>query len=336
MEADEEEGSRFRLCIPETLSGERVDKALARCAPHLSRSQIQRLLSAQAVMQQAAAAQPEESAWQPLRSDNEKVKAGQWFELTIPLPVPLQVEAENIPLSIVYEDKHLLVVNKAAGMTVHPGAGPEGWRGTLVNALLYHCRDGLSGIGGVARPGIVHRLDKETSGLLVVAKNDQAHHHLSSQFAVHSSDRRYLALVKGVPEVNGRIEAPIGRHPRERQKMAVVNGGRAAITHFQRLETWAGCSLLACRLETGRTHQIRVHLAHRGFPLLGDPLYSRPFTPPQRWPEAARQVVGGFARQALHAAMLGFTHPHSGQRLQFTADPPPDMQQLLQMLRSLA
>jgi 23S rRNA pseudouridine1911/1915/1917 synthase len=335
LEAEQEAGEILQIQIPEALAGERLDKALARCATGLSRTAVQRLLTLQAVWQQAAAQSAAAEAWQPVRSDKEKVKAGQWFAVHIPAPVPMALQAEEIPLAILYEDTDLLVVNKPAGMTVHPGAGPAGWRGTLVNALLFHCRDSLSGIGGVERPGIVHRLDKETSGLLVVAKNDGAHQHLSAQFAVHSSERQYLAIVKGVPEVTGTVAAPIGRHPKERQKMAVVANGRAAVTHFRRLESWGGCALLACRLETGRTHQIRVHLAHRGFPLLGDPLYSRPFTPPQRWPQAEREVIGAFARQALHAARLGFTHPKSGERLQFQVEPPEDFQQLLHALRAL-
>ncbi|WP_130471450.1 RluA family pseudouridine synthase [Candidatus Magnetaquicoccus inordinatus] len=330
-------GETIYLQIAEALAGERLDKALARSTTELSRTGIQRLLAMQAVLQQPAAAQYDQSLWQRVASDKERVKAGQWFALQVPAPTPMALQAEAIPLAILYEDQDLLVVNKPAGMTVHPGAGAEGWRGTLVNALLYHCRDSLSGIGGVERPGIVHRLDKETSGLLVVAKNDATHQHLSSQFAIHSTTRNYLAVLKGVPEASGTINAPIGRHPKERQKMAVVAHGRAAVTHFRRLHSWQGSlSLVRCQLETGRTHQIRVHLAAHGFPLLGDPLYGRSFVAPQRWPEEVRALVGNFSRQALHATSLAFTHPKTGKRLQFAADPPADFQQLVQALHSLA
>ncbi|MBF0582967.1 MAG: RluA family pseudouridine synthase [Magnetococcales bacterium] len=320
--------------------GERVDKALALLDPSLSRTAVQRLIAAGAVFRHAAAQAadvPSPQAALPVQEATEKVRSGEWFELLIPAAVPLEVVAEAVLLSVVYEDDDLLVVNKPAGMTVHPGAGPSAWGGTLVNALLHHCRGSLSGIGGVIRPGIVHRLDKETSGLLVVAKNDRTHQHLSEQFKAHSTSRQYWAVVRGRPQpAQGEIHAPIGRHPKERQKMAVVPKGRHAVTHYRLLESFPAFSLLACRLETGRTHQIRVHMAHKGHPLLGDPVYGRPFTPPNSWPAPLRDSVTAFNRQALHAARLGFTHPATGQRLHFEVEAPADFQQLLATLRQLS
>ncbi|MEO5339329.1 MAG: RluA family pseudouridine synthase [Magnetococcus sp. MYC-9] len=330
-------GGQQRLLLHSTpeVIGERVDKALALLDPSLSRTTIQRLITSGAVRRHPTGG----TTTPPMAvlSATEKVRPGEQFELLIPAAVPLEVAAEAIDLPIVYEDNDLLVVNKPAGMTVHPGAGPSAQGGTLVNALLHHCRGSLSGIGGVMRPGIVHRLDKETSGLLVVAKNDHAHQQLSEQFKVHSTSRQYLAIVKGTPQPRqGKVEAPIGRHPKERQKMAVVSQGRHAVTHYRVLESFPSFALLACRLETGRTHQIRVHMAHQGHPLLGDPVYSRPFTPPNHWPEPIKTVVTLFTRQALHAAMLGFTHPGTGQRMQFEAEAPADFQQLLNGLQQLA
>ncbi|MEO5349827.1 MAG: RluA family pseudouridine synthase [Magnetococcus sp. YQC-3] len=327
-------GEQLILHSTEQVVGERVDKALALLDPSLSRTMIQRLIEAGAVLRHPLPGKGDLPV--PVLSAREKVRPGEAFTLRIPAPIPLEVVAEAVALSVLYEDDDLLVVNKPAGMTVHPGAGPGAHGGTLVNALLHHCRGTLSGIGGVMRPGIVHRLDKDTSGLLVVAKHDRAHQDLSAQFKVHSTARQYLAIVKGVPKApQGKVDAPIGRHPKERQKMAVLACGRQAVTHYRLQEPFAGCSLLACRLETGRTHQIRVHMAHLGHPLLGDPVYSRPFPPPAAWPEATRQYVATFQRQALHAAMLGFTHPITGKRLQFEVEAPADFQQLLAMLRSV-
>ncbi|MEO5362935.1 MAG: RluA family pseudouridine synthase [Magnetococcus sp. DMHC-8] len=333
------DGSQIRLLRSAVeVAGERVDKALAVLDPSLSRTMIQRLITAGALFRRSGGDEqaPSSSPLVPVQAATEKVRAGEWYELHIPAAVPLAVAAEALELSIVFEDDDLLVVNKAAGMTVHPGAGPGGCSGTLVNALLHHCRGTLSGIGGVVRPGIVHRLDKETSGLLVVAKNDRTHQHLSEQFKAHTTSRLYLAIVKGRPRpARGEIDAPIGRHPKDRQKMAVVTRGRQATTHYAVLDALSGLSLIACRLQTGRTHQIRVHMTHIGHPLLGDPVYSRPFNPPATWPEPARTVITAFHRQALHAAELGFTHPITQQRMQFTADPPADFRQLLATLRQL-
>ena len=329
---------RILLHSSEAVVGERVDRALAMLDPSLSRTLIQRLIANGAVFRQAAHPDSENATVPllPVHSTTEKVHRGERFELHIPAAVPLEITAEAVELAVVFEDDDLLVVNKPAGMTVHPGAGPNAQHGTLVNALLHHCRGSLSGIGGVIRPGIVHRLDKGTSGLLVVAKNDRTHHHLSEQFKAHTTARLYWAIVKGTPQpMRGEIDAPIGRHPKDRQKMAVVAHGRLAITHYTVLEPLPSFTLIACRLETGRTHQIRVHLTHKGHPLLGDPVYSRPFTPPTTWPEAARAYLSAFHRQALHAAMLGFTHPTTGKRLQFDVDAPADFRQLLEILRQL-
>ena len=229
----------------------------------------------------------------------------------------------------------ILIVNKPAGMTVHPAAGA--WDGTLVNALLYHCRDSLSGIGGVLRPGIVHRIDKDTSGLLVVAKNDAAHRGLSAQFAEHSVERTYFAVVYGVPApLSGRMETLIGRSPFNRKKMAVVErGGKRAVTNYQTLEVFHNAvSLVQCRLETGRTHQIRVHLSSRGNALVGDQLYTKSGKSSVVLPSALKTLVNNFPRQALHAATLGFIHPLSGALLHFESGFPQDMQALISALKS--
>jgi 23S rRNA pseudouridine1911/1915/1917 synthase len=244
---------------------------------------------------------------------------------------PLDVEPEDIPLDILFEDRDLLVLNKPAGLVIHPAAGNPA--GTLVNALLHHCDD-LSGIGGVERPGIVHRLDKDTTGLLVVAKTDRAHLALSIAFRQREVSKTYLAICYGVPaEVDGVIEAPIDRHPKDRQQMAVVQTGRPARTLFHVEETFADASLISCRLVTGRTHQIRVHLAHRGHALVGDPLYSG-----RQWrnigdPEV-RRACRTFPRQALHAMRLGFTHPVTKEEVEYEAPVPEDMAGLIEVLRN--
>lgn len=311
-----------QVTIAPAWAGQRLDKAVSGQAPHLSRALVQRLIGEGLV----------ERAGVVVASPSDKVRAGEVITLHLPAPQPARAEAEAIPLVVVYEDAHLAVIDKPAGLTVHPGAGQP--NGTLVNALLHHCTD-LSGIGGELRPGIVHRLDKETSGLLVIAKHDQAHRALAAQFQDHSAYRRYLAVVKGLPPRQGTIDAPLGRHPVQRQRMAVATDGRRAVTHYQVLEPLGPFTLIACRLETGRTHQIRVHLAHLHHPLLGDPVYSRPYIPPLSWPEEARQQVQAFQRQALHAAELTFTHPVTGQKITCQADPPPDFQRLLETLRAM-
>jgi 23S rRNA pseudouridine1911/1915/1917 synthase len=249
---------------------------------------------------------------------------------TPPMPEsrPAHNEPQAIPLTIAFEDEHLLVVNKPAGLVVHPAAG--NLDGTLVNALLHHCGGSLSGIGGVARPGIVHRIDKDTSGLLVVAKTDVAHEGLAKQFAAHSVDRRYLAIVSAVPAVaHGSVDAPLARSAANRKKIAVVEGsrGKRAVTHWRRVRPLKDAALVECRLETGRTHQVRVHMASIGHPLLGDPVYGR-----SGKAHAKLLKELGFDRQALHAAELGFTHPVTGRRLSFSSAMPPDMQELLAAL----
>ncbi len=314
--------------IDESRTGERLDKALAASLTDTSRAEVQRLIKAGAIVRDG----------EPVDSAKERLQGAATFTLLRPEPVAAATLPEAIPLRIPYEDDHLIVIDKPAGLTVHPGAGCA--NGTLVNALLHHCRGSLSGIGGVIRPGIVHRLDKETSGLLVAAKNDEAHRHLAAQFKAHSARRGYLALVKGVPgRQRGTITAAIGRHPKARKKMAVIppphQRGRHAVTHYSVLNRLPPFSLIACHLETGRTHQIRVHMAHLGHPLLGDPLYARPFSPPGHWPERIRSLVAGFKRQALHAAELTFEHPHEKRTMHFKTAPPEDFSNLLAALREL-
>ncbi|WP_284124545.1 RluA family pseudouridine synthase [Parerythrobacter aestuarii] len=294
----------------------RVDKALAE-ASELSRERIKGLMAEGAVTVGKTI----------VTNPSAKMQAGAHFEIRLPPPVPLAATPQDIPLDVVFEDEHLIVVNKPAGMVVHPAAGnPDG---TLVNALLHHCHGQLSGINGVARPGIVHRIDKDTSGLLVVAKSDAAHEGLARQFADHSIERRYIAVCAGIPNPReGKIDARIGRSDRDRKKMAVLpkesSRGKRAVTHYKVIETLGKCAVIECRLETGRTHQVRVHCQSIGHPLLGDPVYGSD-------PKGLRPILKeiGFARQALHAADLGFDHPVTGERVRFTADLPEDMQELI-------
>ena len=294
----------------------RLDKALAE-ATALSRERVKALIGDGAVAVDGAKAS----------SASAKVAPGTSFRIVLPPPEPLDIEAQDIPLDIVFEDEHLLVVNKPAGMVVHPAAGNRD--GTLVNALLHHCRGQLSGINGIERPGIVHRIDKDTSGLLVVAKSDAAHEGLATQFADHSIHRRYLAVCAGHPNPpEGTVSARLGRSDADRKKMTVLpddaRRGKHAVTHYKLLRKLAGCALIECRLETGRTHQVRVHCASIGHPLIGDPVYGRN-------PASIRPLLRdlGFARQALHAAELGFIHPVSGERREFRAELPADMQELI-------
>ncbi|WP_390548512.1 RluA family pseudouridine synthase [Qipengyuania sp. MTN3-11] len=294
----------------------RLDKALAE-ATGFSRERIKTLIGDEAVRLDDA----------PARSPSLKVIAGTHFTIALPAPAPLDVEPQDIPLAVVFEDDHLIVVDKPAGMVVHPAAGNRD--GTLVNALLHHCGGRLSGINGVARPGIVHRIDKDTSGLLVVAKTDAAHEGLARQFADHSIHRRYLAVCAGHPNPSeGTIDARLGRSDRDRKKMDVLladaRRGKRAVTHYRTLQRLDHAALLECRLETGRTHQVRVHCLSIGHPLLGDPVYGRT-------PKALRPLLSdlGFARQALHAAELGFIHPVTGETVQFRAEMPPDMRELI-------
>lgn len=256
---------------------------------------------------------------------NTRLSAGDSVTYEIPAPRESEASAEDIPLDIIYEDDDLLVINKPSGMVVHPAAGNE--EGTLVNALLYHCRDSLSGVGGEKRPGIVHRIDKDTSGLLAVAKNDEAHIALSAQLEDHSMYRVYHALVSGgFREDEGTVNLPIGRHPRDRKKMAVVAGGREAVTHYRVLARYGQVSYLSLRLETGRTHQIRVHMAAKGHPLLGDGVYGGGNTPFER------RHASLFSGQCLHAKELSFRHPRTGEEMSFSSPLPPDFLKLLSIL----
>ncbi len=309
----------FRFTVPEELAGTRLDRCLSLLHPSWSRSRARRLIDEDCVTVNEGTGKP---AY--------RVEAGDRIVVNEPPPKPLDTAAEDIPLEIVFEDSHLLVISKPAGLVIHPAAGNPS--GTLVNALLQHCDD-LSGIGGSERPGIVHRLDKDTSGLLVVAKNDSAHQSLSLSFRRRQTTKTYLAICYGVPHpADGVVDAPIARHPSERKRMAVVASGRPSRTLYEVAEPLHGSALIRCSLITGRTHQIRVHMAHAGHALVGDPLYSgrqwRNLTDPQ-----ARAACRSFPRQALHAWRLGFTHPVTGEAVEFEAPPPADFQQLLATLR---
>ena len=296
----------------------RLDRALAALVPELSRERVKALILAGHVLGPGG---------KPANDPALKVSAQSAFALSIPQAAPAEAVAQHIDLVIPYEDDHLIVIDKAPGMVVHPAAGnPDG---TLVNALLHHCAGQLSGIGGVARPGIVHRIDKDTSGLLVVAKTDQAHEGLARQFKDHSIDRRYLAIVSGRPAPpSGTVNQWIGRSDADRKKMAVQREGRGkhAVTHYRTLQPLDRAALVECRLETGRTHQVRVHMAHIGHPLLGDPVYGR------GGPHKSLLAELGFRRQALHAAKLGFIHPVTSQALSFESPIADDMQQLFSHL----
>jgi len=309
------------LLFPHDTEPQRLDLFICREMPEETRATVQRLIEAGNVLVDGRTARP-----------SLKLKGGERVQVDVPPPLPAEPQPEAIPLEVLYEDADLIVINKAAGMVVHPGAGNS--TGTLVNALLAHCSD-LSGIGGELRPGIVHRLDKDTSGVLVAAKNDRAHQSLSSQFSVHSVKRIYQALVYGSPrEDTGKIEGIIGRHPTERVRLSgKAKSGKHAITRWRVKERYGRISLVELRLETGRTHQIRVHLSEAGFPLLGDPLYPdggrfNNLTDPQ-----LRKLIAALGRQALHARTLGFIHPATGEYLEFTTEPPEDMAAVINYLR---
>ncbi len=309
-------------------AGERLDRVLATHVAGLSRSRLKALVQAGRVAMSG----------RTIRDPGHRVNAGDLITLEVPPPEPAAPRPEAIPLAILHEDAQVIVIDKPAGLVVHPAAG--NWTGTLVNALIAHCGDSLSGIGGVRRPGIVHRLDKDTSGLMVVAKTDRAHRALATQFADHGRNgpltRGYLAFAWGVPDrPRGTIDKPIDRHPHARERMAVRPRGRAAVTHWEIVETFAGndgkpvASLIACRLETGRTHQIRVHLAAIGHPLLGDRVYGPGFkTKAALLASAAREALAHLDRQALHAHLLGFEHPATGQFLEFRSELPDDLSRL--------
>ena len=312
----------------ESHKGARLDRFLADQFPEMSRTRLQSLIRDGHVALGA----------ETIEDVKYSVKPGDRFEIEVPPPIAAKPEAQAIPLDVVYEDDAIVVLNKPSGLVVHPGAGNIDR--TLVNALIAHCGASLSGIGGVARPGIVHRLDKETSGLLVVAKTDQAHRALSAQFADHGRtgalERGYLALLWGAPpRPHGTIDAPIGRHKTSRTKMAIVPDGREAVTHYEVVASFGSragrsgsepvAALLECHLETGRTHQVRVHLASIGTPLIGDPVYGQGFKSKLRTlPEPLQEKLASFKRQALHAASLTFTHPITGTLLKFNCPPPND------------
>ena len=289
----------LEFLVEDVFGGERIDVFLVEKLEGKTRSAIQKMIVDGAVKLNGSTA-----------SKNAKLKLGDRVEITLPEPKELDVVPQDIPLDIVYEDDDLLVVNKPKGMVVHPAAGNED--NTLVNALLYHCKDSLSGINGVIRPGIVHRIDKDTSGLLIVAKNDTSHINLASQIEKHSFTRMYHAVVYGnVKEDEGTVKTLIGRHPKDRKKMAVVaKDGREAVTHFKVIERLEGYTYLELRLETGRTHQIRVHMASLGHPVAGDPVYG------------PKKVITSLEGQCLHAKVIGFVHPKTGEYLEFDSDLP--------------
>ncbi len=311
--------SIIRATIADASAGWRLDRALAAALPAFSRERLKQLISCGGVRNATGAA---------IRDPAAKAAAGQTFEVHVPEPAPAHNLPQDLALVVAYEDEHLIVVDKPAGMVVHPAHGnPDG---TLVNALLHHCAGNLSGIGGVARPGIVHRIDKLTSGLIVAAKTDVAHEGLSAQFARHSIDRRYQAIVAGLPNPSsGTVDAPLARSSADRQKMAVVGSdrGKRAVTHYRLVTPLRDAALVECRLETGRTHQVRVHMTSIGHPLLGDPTYGRT-RPAHR--ELLKRLE--FKRQALHAAELGFEHPVSKENLTFKSAFPSDMQELFRAL----
>jgi len=302
--------------ITPATDGWRLDRALAELLPDMSRERLKALIAAGQVTLNGR-------EW---RDSAKKAATGQVFAVAIPPPTPLHNEAQDIPLVIAYEDDDLIVIDKPAGLVVHPAAG--NFDGTLVNALLHHCAGNLSGIGGVARPGIVHRIDKDTSGLMIAAKTDRAHEGLAKQFHDHSIDRRYKAIVGGIPRPpSGTVDAPLARSPQNRKKIAIVAGGKRAVTHFTTIQPLRDSALVECRLETGRTHQVRVHMASIGHALLGDPVYGRP----KGWTRTVTESLD-FKRQALHAALIGFIHPISGVKMAFESAMPPDMQELFSHL----
>ncbi len=335
MSENPEETEHWQFTAGEEATTQRLDVFLAASLADLSRTRIKQLILAGEVT----------LGGRTISEPKHRVKPGDAICINKPPPVDPTPQPEAIPLDILYEDEHLIVLNKPAGMVVHPAPGaPDG---TLVNALIHHCGNSLSGIGGVRRPGIVHRLDKDTTGVMVVAKSEYAHNHLAAQFADHGRTgplkRNYLAFVWGHHQTfSGAIDAPLGRDPRNRLKQAVRKGpnqqSRHAITHFQTLSRYSGkgwdIAKVQCRLETGRTHQIRVHMAHVGHPLIADPLYASGFaTKALTLPDHLMHLVQSLGRQALHAAELGFEHPLTGEEMMFSAPLPPDMTELDKQLK---
>ncbi|MFL5259025.1 MAG: RluA family pseudouridine synthase [Hyphomicrobiales bacterium] len=327
------QAQRFAAFVAPDEDGERLDRVLARRFPDVSRARFQALIADGSVTVEGA----------PVHEARRRVKAGERVEAILPEAVPAEPRPERIALDILFEDDDLIVIDKPAGLVVHPAAGHE--TGTLVNALMAHCGQSLSGIGGVRRPGIVHRLDKDTSGIMVAAKSDRAHRSLAEQFAAHGRDgrlvREYLALVWGTPERRtGRISAPVGRSASDRKKMAVAAGGRDAVTHYDVIELLGRpplASLVRCRLDTGRTHQIRVHMAHLGHPIMGDPTYAKGFSASERkLRPPARVALSALGRQALHAFRLGFEHPVTHITMLFESELPPDISILRDTLRDCA
>ncbi|MBS0281067.1 MAG: RluA family pseudouridine synthase [Proteobacteria bacterium] len=327
------DGSLYQVTVDAAQAGHRLDRVLAGTLGDLSRARIQQLLSEGRVTRDGAT----------IKDANHRVKGGDVFEVFVPPAAEARPRGQDIPLDVVYEDKDLIVIKKPAGLVVHPAAGnPDG---TLVNALIAHCGDSLMGIGGEARPGIVHRLDKDTSGLLVAAKTERAMTSLAKQFANHTIERAYNAVVWGAPRAReGVIEGQIGRSPFDRKRMAVLRGGgKLARTRYKVLETFGPetrplASLIECRLETGRTHQIRVHLTHLGHPLIGDPTYGRARQAPRpktTEEEVAFAAAANFPRQALHAFVLGFQHPSLHKTMRFESPWPADFAGLVEALRGL-
>ena len=312
--------------VNKDFKGQRIDKFLSECFPEVSRSQIQKLIAMGNVVCDDVT----------VGDNSYKIKEGESFVLTMPEAVPAEPMPQNLDLPILYQDEDIVVVNKPAGMVVHPAAGAPDK--TMVNALLYHCKD-LSGIGGVKRPGIVHRIDKETSGILVVAKNDNAHKFLCEQFAEHTIERTYYAVVFGCPQpINGTIIGDIRRSPYDRKKMAIVTkGGKHAVTHYKVIENFKNvASLVKCNLETGRTHQIRVHMSKNGHNLLGDKVYVKAKKIVDKTIDVEiKNFLNNFTRQALHAQSLGFVHPKTKEKMFFEAPMPDDMALLIEILRKI-
>ncbi|MBO4695739.1 MAG: RluA family pseudouridine synthase [Lachnospiraceae bacterium] len=298
--------------VEEDLNGQRIDKAVSEMDGSVTRSRAEQLIAEGRVAAEDTV----------VKKPSYRVKTGERITVVIPDPELTQIEPEDIPLDIIHEDDDVVIVNKPKGMVVHPAPGH--YSGTLVNALMYHCKDSLSGINGDLRPGIVHRIDRDTTGVLVVCKNDKAHICLSEQLAVHSIKRVYYCIVNGIVKEDGTVDAPIGRNPSDRKKMAIVKDGRRAVTHYKVLEHFGKkYTFLSCELETGRTHQIRVHMASIGHPLLGDTVYG-----------SAKQPYDTEG-QVLHAGVLGFKHPKDRQYVEYSADLPEYFQQLLEKLRKI-